>query len=51
MHPGFIICGIIAVIEIYYWFFWFPKNKHYLEQYKDWENYIEQVWEKGHGVK
>lgn len=51
MMPVFVICCLVALIEIYYWLIWFPKNKHTLREHKDWENYVYQVWKKGHGVK
>jgi hypothetical protein len=51
MNPEFVVFGIVAVIEVYYWFFWFPKNKHSVKEYKDWKYYNDQVWKKGIGVK
>jgi hypothetical protein len=37
---GIVMSSIIAVIEVYYWFIWFPQNKNSLREYKDVENYI-----------
>ena len=51
MNPIFVILGIIAVVEVYYWFFWLPKNWQNNQECQDIKRYIDAVWGDGSGVK
>lgn len=51
MEPVFVILGIIAVVEIYYWFYWLPRNWRNNKDCQNIKAYIDTVWRKGHGIK
>jgi len=51
MEPVFVILGIIAVVEIYYWFYWLPRNWRNNKECRAIKAYIDTVWRKGHGIK
>lgn len=51
MNPFFFILGIIVVVEIYYWFYWLPRNWRNNKECQDIKAYVDAVWLEGRGIK
>ena len=47
----FVFFSLFAIVEVFYWFIWFPKNKHTLREYEDFKHCIDQVYIKGRGIE
>ena len=51
MHPMYIILGIIAAVELFYWCYWLPRNWRNNRECQDIKLYVDTVWRDGQGIK